>query len=146
MRHGENKHNSYNLDMDSADWADTEVTISNVNHENDLDATFDDLVLLAVTGPKGRLQLGIVVEGPAEEERMIASFVRVNQGSSIPFVREDRVAHVISPLDERLVARYEIRSRARNSSCGSSSGRISTHTKFCISLSVGPVGRRVQGG
>jgi len=100
LRHGERKHNSYVLDMDSAGWADAEVTIANVNHENGLDATFDDLVLLAVTGPKGRLQLGIVVDGLAENERVIASFVRVNQGSSIPFVREDRVAHVISSLDD----------------------------------------------
>ena len=74
--------------------------MSNVNHENRLNVDWDDLLILATTGPKGRIQLGLIFEDQGDKEIMIQKFARVNQGHSIPFVREERVAHVIESVAE----------------------------------------------
>ena len=88
------------MDMDSAGWADVEVLGNNVEHEQGMPIDWDDLLILATTAPKGRIQLGLILEERGGQEVLIEKFIRVNQGHSIPFVREERVAHVIESAAE----------------------------------------------
>ena len=66
LRHGNRKRGAHIwiINMDSVGWVDAEILISTINaaENHDMNMDWDDLVLLATTGPKARIQLGFVYD------------------------------------------------------------------------------------
>ena len=88
--------------MDSAGWMraqDVVAELQSVGYAPYSIASVTDLLVIVVTGPKGRLQIGIWTGG-VDRLDVTHVFIRANQGHTIDFVREDRVAKVKLSLDE----------------------------------------------
>ena len=101
LRHGDQRRQAWVLKMDSAGWVETDTLLTVIRQDSRCyDAEFEDLCILATTGPKGRIQLGLFVGGEPGDQTINSSFIRFSQGSSIPFAREDRVAKVLRTVDE----------------------------------------------
>ena len=64
-------------------------------------ATLLDLLTIAVTGPKARLQMGVWMSSDGSVDS-VNTFVRANQGHGLRFVREERVAKIKDSLEALL--------------------------------------------
>ena len=87
--------------MDSAGWVLAVDLLNLIRHGEfgkeiqELDVHEDDLQIIAATAPKFRVQLGVVyINGKDKQQIACQFFIRANQGTSIPFIREDRAGKV----------------------------------------------------
>ena len=71
-----------------------------MGYEPFISASLLDSLIISVTGPKGRLQMGAWTAGGDLKTNNL--YIRANQGQSIGFVREERVAKVMHDTDELL--------------------------------------------
>ena len=100
LRHGAVRASGY-LRMDSVGWALVSDVLKDLHthrcHHRQ-SARVVDILVVAITGPKGRLQIGAWSPN-GKLDRKSVLFIRANQGHDIRFIREERVAKMCNDLE-----------------------------------------------